>query len=118
MKLARRIRWRSVNAENGVLGVVPVETVDAHLFPFLLPFPLDFLEVVFFRQRLHASQFSVALLGFRKIKIPVNNIIPFKVSGSWEVTRLRGQLNAVDPMNLNQIILAEGKKWRIKHTQK
>jgi len=25
------------------------------------------------------------------------------------VTRLRGQLNAVDPMNLNQIILAEGK---------
>jgi hypothetical protein len=26
------------------------------------------------------------------------------------MTRLRGQLNAVDPMNLNQIILAEGKE--------
>jgi hypothetical protein len=51
------------------------------------------------------------LIGFRKIKIQLNNIIPFKVSGSWEkMTRLRGRLNAVDPMNLNQIILAEGKK--------
>jgi hypothetical protein len=58
------------------------------------------------------------LIGFRKIKIQLNNIIPFKVSGSWEkVTRLRGRLNAVDPMNLNQIILAEGKKeWKIKQT--
>jgi len=28
--------------------------------------------------------FSVSFLGFRKIKIPVNNIIPFQVSGSWE----------------------------------
>ena len=25
------------------------------------------------------------------------------------MTRLRGQLSAVDPMNLNQVILAEGK---------
>jgi thiamine transporter len=31
------------------------------------------------------------------------------------MTRLRGQLNAVDPMNLNQIILAEGKT--MKHIQ-
>jgi hypothetical protein len=60
----------------------------------------------------------IALIGFRKIKIQLNNIIPFKVSGSWEkMTRLRGRLNAVDPMNLNQIILAEGKKeWKIKQT--
>jgi hypothetical protein len=63
------------------------------------------------------QHFSIALLGFRKIKIQLNNTIPFKVSGSWEkVTRLRGRLNAVDPMNLNQIILAEGKKWRRKQT--
>jgi hypothetical protein len=64
------------------------------------------------------QQCSVVLIGFRKIKIQLNNIIPFKVSGSWEkMTRLRGRLNAVDPMNLNQIILAEGKKeWKIKQT--
>jgi hypothetical protein len=28
--------------------------VDAHFFPFLLPFTFDFSKVVFFRQRLHA----------------------------------------------------------------
>jgi thiamine transporter len=28
--------------------------------------------------------FSVTFLGFRKIKIPLNNIIPFKVVGSWD----------------------------------
>jgi hypothetical protein len=29
--------------------------------------------------------FSVTFLGFRKIKIQLNNIIPFKVSGSWDL---------------------------------
>jgi len=35
-----------------------------------------------------------------------------RLTGSWEnLTRLRGRLKgAVDPMNLNQVILAEGKE--------
>jgi hypothetical protein len=48
----------------------------------------------------------------RKIKIPLNNTIPFKVNGELgNMTRLRGRLNvAIDPTNLNQVILAEGKQ--------
>ncbi len=33
------------------------------------------------------------------------------------MTRLRGQLSAVDPMNLNQVILAEGKNSEFKSTK-
>jgi thiamine transporter len=44
------------------------------------------------------STFSVTRLGFRKIKIQLNNIIPSRFSGSWEkVTRLRGRLNRCRP---------------------
>ena len=53
---------------NGIaFRVVPVVAVNAHLFPFLLPLPLDFGEVVFFRQRLHASQFPFSD-GLGKLK--------------------------------------------------
>jgi hypothetical protein len=34
--------------------------------------------------------------------------------GAGKKTRLRGQLSAVDPMNLNQVILAEGKNGETK----
>ena len=56
--------------------------VNAKLFPFLLPFPLDFGEVIFLRERLHSSMFSVTFLGFRKIKIRLNNIIPSRYRGA------------------------------------
>jgi hypothetical protein len=86
VELAGRIGRRSVDAESRALSIVPVETVDAHLFPFPLPFPLDLREVVFFRQSPHAATFSVHIVELvRKIKIQLNNIIPFKVSGSWEL---------------------------------
>jgi thiamine transporter len=42
--------------------------------------------------------------------MPQSSIIPYQFSGSWEKTWLRGRLFAVDPKNLNQVILAEGKK--------
>jgi hypothetical protein len=37
--------------------------VDAHFFPFLLPFPFNLGEIVLSRQRLHASRFLVNLLA-------------------------------------------------------
>jgi hypothetical protein len=111
VKLARRIRRRSVNAKRGTRCVVPVETVEAHLFPFPLPLPLNLQEVVFLRQSLHAATFSVCAIELvRKIKIQLNNIIPFKVYGELGSDPAERTANrAVDPMNLNQVILAEGK---------
>jgi len=47
----------------------------------------------------------------RKIKIPLNNTIPFKVNGELgkrDPAERTAKL-AVDPTNLNQVILAEGK---------
>jgi thiamine transporter len=47
---------------------------------------------------------------FQKLYLRRNNN-PFPgFGGAGIVTRLRGRLNTVDPWNLNQIILAEGKK--------
>ena len=47
----------------------------------------------------------------RKIKIQLNNTIPFKVIGELgkRDPAERMAKRAVDPMNLNQVILAEGK---------
>jgi thiamine transporter len=52
---------------------------------------------------------NVVRLG--KLKYNLKTLSPHKVSrGAGTKTRLRGQLTtAVDPMNLNQVILAEGK---------
>jgi hypothetical protein len=33
--------------------------IDTHLFPFLLPLPLDLAEIVFLSQRLHSSMFPL-----------------------------------------------------------
>jgi hypothetical protein len=38
-------------------------------------------------------------------------IVPQRFRGAGNMTRLRGRLNTVDPWNLIQIMLAEG-KWR------
>ena len=47
----------------------------------------------------------------RKIKIQLNNTIPFKVIGELgkRDPAERTAKRAVDPTNLNQVILAEGK---------
>ncbi len=49
VKLARRIRRRSVYAENGAFLVLPVESINAHLFPFLLPLLLNRENIKFLR---------------------------------------------------------------------
>jgi len=48
----------------------------------------------------------------RKTIIHLNNMSSSRLTGSWDCTTwLRGRLKgAVDPMNLNQVILAEGKE--------
>jgi len=43
-----------------------------------------------------------------KIHIQLDNSYASRFRGAGKMTRLRGQLNTVDPRNLNQIILAEG----------
>ena len=53
VEIATRIRRRSINTIDWTFRVIPVETIDAHLFPFLLPFFLDFEDVAFFGQWFH-----------------------------------------------------------------
>ena len=48
VKIATRIRRRSINSKDWTFCVVPVETVDAHLFPEALPLLLDLQDVAFF----------------------------------------------------------------------
>jgi hypothetical protein len=56
-------------------------------------------------------RFKSDSVTLRKIKIPLNNTIPFKVYGELgkRDPAERTAKTAVDPTNLNQIILAEGK---------
>jgi len=53
VKIATRIRRRSINTIDWTFRVVPVETIDAHLFPQALPLLLDFKDIALFRQWFH-----------------------------------------------------------------
>src|SRR3990172_768961 len=74
VQLARGVGRRRVDAKWYSLLVVPVVMIDAHFFPFTLPFSLDFSKVVFFRHRLHANQLVSVWVG--KLKYNLKTLSP------------------------------------------
>lgn len=58
VEVAAGIGRRSIDGEDWAFGVVPVETVDAHFFPFALPLLLNFEDFALFRQWFHVVAFT------------------------------------------------------------